>query len=119
MVSLATSVLTFSQTKTDSAMKKSIESKTIVFVHGLFLNNESWKKWETFFKEKGYTTYAPTYPGHEGPPSELRKNATDSLGYVTFSNVVNKMEVFIDTLPEKPIIVGHSMGGLITQKLIE
>lgn len=119
MVSLATSVLTFSQTKTDSAMKKSIESKTIVFVHGLFLNNESWKEWESFFKEKGYTTYTPTYPGHEGTPSELRKHAPDSLGYVTFTDVVNKMEAFIDSLPEKPIIVGHSMGGLVAQKLIE
>ncbi len=119
MVSLATSVLTFSQTKTDTAMKKSIESKTIVFVHGLFLNNESWKEWESFFKAKGYTTYAPAYPGHEGDPTELRKNAPDSLGYVTFTDVVNKMEAFIDTLPEKPIIVGHSMGGLVAQKLIE
>ena len=115
---LATSI-TFSQTKTDSIMENSIKSKTVVFIHGLFLNNQSWAEWETFFKEKGYTTYAPTYPGHEGIPSELRKNAPDSLGYVTFTQVVNKMEAFIETLPEKPIIVGHSMGGLVAQKLIE
>ena len=119
MVSLTASMLTFSQTKTDRAMKKSVESKTIVFVHGLFLNNESWKEWEAFFTEKGYTTYAPTYPGHEGTPSELRKNAADSLGHVTFSDVVRQMEVFVGTLPEKPIIVGHSMGGLVAQKLME
>ena len=80
-----------------------------MFIHGLFLNNQSWVEWETFFKEKGYTTYAPTYPSHEGIPSELRKNAPDSLGYVTFTQVVNKMEAFIETLPEKPIIIGHSM----------
>ena len=71
------------------------------------------------FKEKGYTTYAPTYPGHEGIPSELRKNAPDRLGNVTFTQVVNKMEAFMETLPEKPIIIGHSMGGLVAQKLIE
>ena len=115
---LATST-TFSQAKTDSIMENSIKSKTVVFIHGLFLNNQSWAKWETFFKEKGYTIYAPTYPSHEGIPSELRKNAPDSLGYVTFTQVVNKMEAFIETLPEKPIIVGHSMGGLVAQKLIE
>ncbi|MEQ8518439.1 MAG: alpha/beta hydrolase [Cytophagales bacterium] len=119
MVSLVTSMMTFSQTKTDSAMKKSIESKTIVFIHGLFLNNESWKDWEAFFREKDYTTYAPAYPGHEGTPSELRINAPDSLEYVTFSDLVIQMETFIGTLPEKPIIVGHSMGGLVAQKLIE
>ena len=115
---LATST-SFSQAKTDSIMENSIKSKTVVFIHGLFLNNQSWAEWETFFKEKGYTIYAPTYPSHEGIPSELRKNAPDSLGYVTFTQVVNKMEAFIETLPEKPIIVGHSMGGLVAQKLIE
>ncbi len=119
LVGLLTASTTFSQTKTDSTMKKSINSKTVVFIHGLFLNNQTWAEWETFFKEKGYNTYSPTYPGHEGTPSELRKNAPDSLGYITFTDVVNKMEAFIETLPEKPIIVGHSMGGLVAQKLIE
>lgn len=106
----------FSQNLNNEKMTK---SKTIVFIHGLFLNNQAWAEWETFFKEKGYTTYAPAYPGHEGTPSELRKNASDSLGYVTFTDVVNKMEAFIKMLPEKPIIVGHSMGALVAQKLVE
>ena len=119
LIGLLTASTTFSKTKTDSTMKKSINSKTIVFIHGLFLNNQSWSEWETFFKEKGYTNYAPAYPGHEGLPLELRKNAPDSLGYVTFTDVVNKMEAFIKTLPEKPIIVGHSLGGLVAQKLVE
>jgi len=119
LVGLLTASTTFSQTKTDSTMKKSIQSKTVVFIHGLFLNDQTWAEWEDFFQKKGYTTYAPAYPGHEGTPSELRKNAPDSLGYATFTDVVNKMEAFIETLPEKPIVVGHSMGGLVAQKLIE
>ncbi len=119
MIGLTTVSQTFSQTKTDSKMKKSIESKTIVFVHGLFLNNESWKEWESYFKAKGYTTYAPAYPGHEGNPTELRKSAPEGLGNVTFSDVVKHYEKFIQTLPEKPIIIGHSMGALVAQKLVE
>lgn len=119
LIGLLTASTTFSKTKTDSTMKKSINSKTIVFIHGLFLNNKSWTEWEAFFKEKGYTIYTPAYPGHEGIPSELRKNAPDSLGYVSFTDVVKKMEAFIETLPEKPIVIGHSMGGLVAQKLIE
>ncbi|WP_431124279.1 alpha/beta hydrolase [Flagellimonas flava] len=119
LIGLLTALTTFSQTKTDSTMKESINSKTIVFIHGLFLNNKSWTEWETFFKEKGYTTYTPAYPGHEGTPSELRKNAPDSLGNVSFTDVVKKMEAFIKTLPEKPTVIGHSMGGLVAQKLIE
>lgn len=119
ILGLMTSLQTFSKTKTDRKMEKSIQSKTVVFIHGLFLNHESWSNWETFFKAKGYTTYAPAYPDHEGTPSDLRKNAPESLGHVTLSEVVNKMETFIRTLPEKPIIIGHSMGGLVAQKLIE
>ncbi len=119
MGSLMATQMAFSQTKTDSTMEKSIQSKTIVFIHGLFLNNQSWSSWETFFGEKGYTTYAPAYPGHKGNPSELRSNAADTLGKVTFSDVVNHFETFIKTLPEKPILIGHSMGALVAQKLVE
>jgi pimeloyl-ACP methyl ester carboxylesterase len=100
-------------------MKKSIKSKTVVFIHGLFLNNQSWVIWEKFFREKGYTTYAPAYPGHDGNPSELRKKAPKNLGKVTFSAVVSQYEQFIQTLPEKPIVIGHSMGALVAQKLVE
>ncbi len=100
-------------------MKKSIRSKTIVFAHGLFLNNKSWAEWETFFKEKGYTTYSPVYPGHEGSPTKLRDNAPKYLGNVTFSDVVAHFEKLRQNLPEKPIIIGHSMGALVAQKLVE
>jgi len=30
-----------------------------------------------------------------------------------------KFSKFIDSLPEKPIVIGHSLGGLIVQKLVE
>ena len=100
-------------------MKNSIDSKIIIFIHGLFLNNQSWTEWETFFGEKGYTTYAPAYPGHDGNPSELRKNAPENLGKVTFSDVVKHYERLMTKLPEKPIIISHSMGALVAQKLVE
>ncbi len=100
-------------------MKKSIESKSIVFIHGLFVNAESWAGWKSFFAEKGYTTYAPSNPGHAGDPAQLRENAPANLGQLTFTDVLNQMETFISTLPEKPILIGHSMGALVAQKLVE
>ncbi|MCI4647239.1 alpha/beta hydrolase [Phaeodactylibacter sp.] len=119
MASLLIVAQTISQTKPDGEMKKSIESKSIVFIHGLFLNSGSWAEWKSFFEEKGYTTYAPSYLGHEGDPAKLREKAPESLGQLTFSEVVDQMEAFIKTLPEKPILVGHSMGALVAQKLVE
>ncbi len=100
-------------------MDKSINSKTIVFVHGLFLNHQSWENWKNFFEEKGYTCYAPSYPLDNDTPANLWKNTPPELGKVDFKAVFNHYEKFIDALPEKPIIIGHSMGGLIAQKLVE
>lgn len=96
-----------------------IDSKTIVFIHGLFLNGKSWDKWISFFEVLGYKCYAPSYPFHEGEPEYLRKNINSKLGYVSFSSVVEHLSLFIDKLPEKPILIGHSIGGLLVQKLIE
>jgi pimeloyl-ACP methyl ester carboxylesterase len=94
-------------------------TKTIVFIHGLFQNPEGWKEWKKYFEAKGYTCYTPAYPYHEGNPAVLRKNSDPKLGTLTFGQVIESLANFIDKLPEKPILIGHSMGGLAVQKLIE
>ena len=100
-------------------MSASTNSKTIVFIHGLFMNPASWDTWIKYFEEKGYKCYAPAYPFHEGEPSELRTSINPNLGMVTFGQVISSLSEFIDKLPERPILIGHSMGGLAVQKLIE
>ncbi|MBI3509254.1 MAG: alpha/beta hydrolase [Bacteroidetes bacterium] len=93
-------------------------SRTIVFIHGLFQNPHSWKKWIDYFSSKGYSCHAPAYPFHAGEPTALRKNPDPALGKLTFGEVIKHLSDFIDKLPEKPILIGHSMGGLAVQKLI-
>lgn len=100
-------------------MSDKITSRTIVFIHGLFMNPESWASWLRYFEAEGYTCHAPAYAFHEGKPSDLRSNVDPKLGVVTFGQVIESLSAFIDTLPEKPILIGHSMGGLAVQKLIE
>jgi len=95
------------------------KSNTIVFVHGMFVNNTSWSEWKTYFEAKGYTVYTPANPGHEGNPADLRANIHPDLTKTGFIDVVMNIAALIDTLPEKPYIIGHSMAGLATQKLIE
>lgn len=94
-------------------------TKTIVLIHGLFVNNTSWKNWKTYFEAKGYTIHTPSNPGHDGDPAELKRNIPSELSSVSFEQTLNNLVTFIDTLPEKPIVVGHSFGGLLVQKLIE
>ncbi len=119
VTALLISASAFSQNQNQANMKKNINSKTIVFIHGLFLNNKSWDQWKTFFESKGYTCYAPAHPKHEGSPSELRANPPSGLEDVRFEDWITNLEQLIDSLPEKPILIGHSFGGLTAQKLVE
>ena len=93
-------------------------SKSIVFIHGLFMNPNSWDEWIKYYEEKGYTCYAPAYACHSGDPASLRNKVNVALGGLTFDQVIDSLALFIDQLPEKPILIGHSMGGLAVQKLI-
>lgn len=93
-------------------------SKTIVFIHGLFVTPKSWNEWKAYFEANGYTCYTPPSPFHDGEPAVLRKNINEKLGKVNFKDIVENMAKFIDALPERPILIGHSLGGLVVQKLI-
>jgi pimeloyl-ACP methyl ester carboxylesterase len=103
----------------ESKTQKRSGSKTIVFIHGLFMNPVSWNKWVKFYEDRNYICHTPSYPYHEGNPDKLRQDINQSLGQVTLGQVVGSLSVFIDSLPEKPVLIGHSMGGLVVQKLIE
>jgi len=95
-----------------------LKSKTIVFIHGLFMNPASWTNWVKYFEEKGFRCFTPAYPFHEGNPDTLRKNIKPELGKISFEQVVSMLSAYIDELSENPILIGHSIGGLAVQKLI-
>jgi len=93
--------------------------KNIVFIHGMFQNSKSWEKWITYFSEKGYNCIAPSWPLHEGVPADLRDNPPADLGDLELQTIINEMERLVNSLPEKPILIGHSVGGLIVQILVQ
>lgn len=95
------------------------KSKTIVLIHGNFVNNDCWTEWKRHYEQKGYKVYTPANPGHEGNPAELRAKVHPDLVKTGFIDVVNNIAQLIDALPEKPLIIGHSMAGMATQKLVE
>ncbi|MEM6380859.1 MAG: alpha/beta hydrolase, partial [Bacteroidota bacterium] len=96
-----------------------INSKTVVFIHGLFMNNQIWNDWKTLFEQEGFTCFVPANPKHQGDPAALRANPPTGLENVQFQDWINNLETLINTLPEKPILIGHSFGGLTAQKLVE
>lgn len=96
-----------------------MNTKHIVLIHGLFVNNTTWADWKAYFETQGYTVHTPANPGHEGMPADLRRSIHPQLEQTGFKDVVVNIANLIDSLPEKPIIIGHSLAGLVVQKLVE
>ena len=96
-----------------------IQSKTIILIHGNFVNDTSWAKWKERYEKKGYTVYTPANPGHEGFPADLRRQVHPDLIKTGFIDVVNNIARLIESLPERPLIIGHSMAGMAAMKLLE
>jgi pimeloyl-ACP methyl ester carboxylesterase len=97
-----------------------MNTKTVVFVHGMYMIPLSWEKWTAYFEDKGYTCFAPAWPGRDLPIEILRQKClSPDLGEVKLTDVIQTITEFIETLPEKPILIGHSMGGLVVQLLLQ
>src|SRR4051794_29111390 len=92
-------------------------SKTIVLIHGLWLNALSWENWVERYRQRGYDVIAKSWPGMDGDLAQLRADhsAIDNLG---LGEVIDQYESLIRELPEPPIIMGHSMGGVVAQVLL-
>jgi pimeloyl-ACP methyl ester carboxylesterase len=85
----------------------------------MFQNPKSWENWISFFESRGFDVLAPAWPLHQGDPASLRANPPEGLGELGLDEVITEIETLIYGLSEKPIVIGHSVGGLITQILVE
>jgi pimeloyl-ACP methyl ester carboxylesterase len=95
-------------------------SKSVVFIHGMFMTPLCWEQWIQYFQTRGYTCTAPGWPGRDKPVETLRANHPDpELGKLTLVDVVEHCATHIKSLPEKPVLIGHSMGGLVVQLLLQ
>lgn len=92
--------------------------RSIVFIHGLWLSSRSWENFERYFGERGYETSSPEWPRKEGDVEQLRANA-DQLKGLGITEIVDHYDAIVRALPEPPIIVGHSFGGLFTMMLLD
>jgi pimeloyl-ACP methyl ester carboxylesterase len=93
-------------------------TSTIMFVHGAWLTPSCWKPWRRAFEALGYATHAPTWPFMDRPMHALRGSPDPRLAKVGVSAIVDHYAGAIEALPERPIIIGHSFGGLVTQMLM-
>ena len=91
--------------------------RTIVFIHGLWIHASSWQPWMDFFKQNGYETLNPPWPGDSATVAECRANP-QPIANRGVTEIADSYAKVIETLSEPPILIGHSFGGLLTQILL-
>jgi pimeloyl-ACP methyl ester carboxylesterase len=89
----------------------------VVFIHGLWLHAGSWNPWIELFRASGYEPVAPGYPGEPATVIGARNNP-HAVADRGIQDVFEHYAKIIGTLPSAPILIGHSFGGLLTQKLM-
>jgi pimeloyl-ACP methyl ester carboxylesterase len=88
----------------------------VMFVHGLWLLPSSWAPWMKLFEEAGYAAFAPGWPDDPETPAEANANP-DVMARKSIKEVADHYERIARALENKPAIVGHSFGGLISEIL--
>lgn len=96
-----------------------INSKTVVFIHGAFVTKNSWGEWPAYFESKGYKSVVPAWPFKDASPAELRKRQPDpDVAKLRMQDLIDHFTKIVSEQEEKPIAIGHSYGGLLTQILL-
>jgi len=86
----------------------------------MYMTPLCWEQWVDRFQARGYICLAPAWPGRDKPVEILRKKHPDpELGKLTLTDVVEHLANTIEKLDDRPILIGHSMGGLAVQLLLQ
>jgi pimeloyl-ACP methyl ester carboxylesterase len=89
----------------------------VVFIHGLWLHSTSWQPWAEMFQAAGHATYTPEWPGVADTVAETRAHPEAQAGK-GLREIIAAHAEFLQSLDAKPILIGHSFGGLIVQSLM-
>lgn len=86
----------------------------VVFIHGLWLLADSWDNWLPVFEEAGYAPIAARWPDDPASVEEAKADP-DVFAGKSVAQVADHHAELIRALSKKPMVVGHSFGGLLTE----
>ena len=89
----------------------------VVFIHGLWLHATSWSPWVELFEAEGFDAVAPGWPGDHDTVAATREHPED-VADKSIDDVTNAYAAIIEAMDVPPVIIGHSFGGLIAEKLL-
>ena len=88
----------------------------VVFVHGLWLLPSSWDRWRALYEQHGYTTIAPGWPDDPATVAEARERP-EAFAKTSLKLIAAHYAEAIRALTVKPVLVGHSFGGMLAEEL--
>jgi pimeloyl-ACP methyl ester carboxylesterase len=89
----------------------------VLFIHGLWIHSSAWRPWQDLFEERGHGTTAPGWPG-DGDTVQATRDDPSALDGVGILDICQHYADLIGAMPVRPVVVGHSFGGLIAQELL-
>lgn len=89
----------------------------IVFIHGLWVAHTAWQPWIERFAEQGHHAIAPAWPGEYGTVEETRGDPGAQAGF-GIDEITEYFGTVLEQFDTPPVVIGHSFGGLIAQKLL-
>ena len=88
----------------------------VVFIHGLWLLPSSWDQWAGVFEEAGFAPLTPGWPDDPNTVEEAREHP-EVFARKMVQQVTDHYLDAISRLDQAPVVIGHSFGGLIAQKI--
>jgi len=88
--------------------------ENIFMVHGMWGGGWIWENFKDYFSNIGYNCLNPNLPFHD---TKFSDKPPMEFGKIGFYEYVEFLKKEIDKLDKRPIVFGHSMGGMLTQIL--
>ena len=88
------------------------EKPPLLFIHGMWSTPHVWSHLRAHFHAVGHATLAPALPLHDVDPA---LPPDPKLGTLGLGDYVEAVVTAAAALPQTPIVIGHSMGGLLAQ----
>jgi non-heme chloroperoxidase len=90
--------------------------KPVVFVHGLWLLPSSWDRWAEVFEAAGFSTVTAGWPDDPNDVDEANRHP-EVFAHKSVKQVADHVEAVIRELKQRPVVIGHSFGGLLAEIL--
>jgi pimeloyl-ACP methyl ester carboxylesterase len=95
-----------------------VKPNPVIFIHGMWIHATAWQPWLDLFEDRGYWVSAPGWPG-DAPTVEQTREHPEAMNDIGIAEIVSHYAQIIGAPAVKPVVIGHSFGGLVAEELLD